>query len=593
VLETEGFQDVVLLQTVLEEVKNRSPSVHQRVRKLLTLPGKRFYVFSNEHHREAYAGEPASGESANDRNDRGIRLASAWYRKHLVGQGGPFVAVQVVMVSNDAGNRTRALAEIQAFEDRTNGYEALSLRDYCTGLTGQASLLDMLETGEELPSDKSALIYPEDYMSEAQLNELLKSGKALRGTLQASSYSPFEGVVMTGLEGSGELHSIQVSGRAALNRAVHGDSVAVVLLTKEELQGPKDNEESPTEDGGVQIGLIAEGDEVSASGSTAEQQRPKGRIVAIMNRKWKAYCGSLDRAGIRPDASLQSVLFCPMDRRIPRIRLRTRQAAELAGQRLLVAIDGWARTSGNPHGHLVRQLGPVGDRATETEAILLEHDVAHADWTPQVLACLPEAGPTWTWSPADMLGGRADLRHLQICSIDPPGCTDIDDALHARLLPNGNIEVGVHIADVTHFVPANTPLDVEAAARGTTVYLVDRRIDMLPPLLGTNLCSLRCDVDRLAFSCIWELTPAAQIVSTRFTKSAIRSRASFTYDQAQARLDAVTNGTQKPDDPLTSAIVTLNGLAKELKARRIAAGALSLASPRSPLPTGPGDSKPR
>jgi len=155
------------------------------------------------------------------------------------------------------------------------------------------------------------------------------------------------------------------------------------------------------------------------------------------------------------------------------------------------------------------------------------------------------------------------LRHLEICSIDPPGCTDIDDALHVRALANGNYEVGVHIADVTHFIRPNAAIDAEAAKRGTTVYLSNRRyalllclsqitlpallhkklfgcsflfphcvrlslstnsVDMVPELLSSNLCSLRGGEDRFAFSCIWELTPQAEIVSTEFTKSIIRSR---------------------------------------------------------------------
>ena len=103
------------------------------------------------------------------------------------------------------------------------------------------------------------------------------------------------------------------------------------------------------------------------------------------------------------------------------------------------------------------------------------------------------------------LATRKDFRDICVCSVDPPGCTDIDDALHARLLPGGLVEVGVHIADVTYFVPAGSALDKEAAARATTVYLVDRRIDMLPGLLGTNLCSLKSNVDRLAFSVVWRM----------------------------------------------------------------------------------------
>jgi exosome complex exonuclease DIS3/RRP44 len=140
-------------------------------------------------------------------------------------------------------------------------------------------------------------------------------------------------------------------------------------------------------------------------------------------------------------------------------------------------------------------------------------------------------------TPDDLLR-RKDLRHIRVTSIDPPGCTDIDDALHVRELPNGNFEVGVHIADVSHFVQEDAAIDREARARGNTVYLVNRRIDMLPSELSTDICSLKEKVDRFAFSCVWELTPEAEIVTTDFYKSIIRSACAHTYQQAQEKMYA-------------------------------------------------------
>ena len=183
----------------------------------------------------------------------------------------------------------------------------------------------------------------------------------------------------------------------------------------------------------------------------------------------------------------QSVLFYPLDRRIPRIRLRTRQIEALAGQRIVVAIDDWDAKSrytpcrrtfhdavfmasptrlGSvsrcltpccasfppscrfPAGHFVRTIGPIGDRETETEVILLEHDVAHHPFSPAVLGCLPS--PAWTADTDARTAAQAspppreDLRHLDICSVDPPGCTDIDDALHVVVLePGRRYQVGV------------------------------------------------------------------------------------------------------------------------------------------------------
>lgn len=196
-------------------------------------------------------------------------------------------------------------------------------------------------------------------------------------------------------------------------------------------------------------------------------------------------------------------------------------------QKILVTIDNWYPTSRYPDGHFVRALGRVASKEAEQESLLLEYEVPYRPFGKAILNCLPPEGDNWVVPKKDMecleWRDREDLRGLDICSIDPPGCQDIDDALHARRLPNGNIEAGVRkfplpsfsthkrfgltnnadIADVSHFVHPDNPMDSEAASRGTTVYLVDKRIDMLPSLLGTNLCSLRPFVERLAFSVIW------------------------------------------------------------------------------------------
>ncbi|KAI4180552.1 MAG: hypothetical protein L6R41_007178 [Letrouitia leprolyta] len=266
-----------------------------------------------------------------------------------------------------------------------------------------------------------------------------------------------------------------------------------------------------------------------------------------------------------------------MDKRVPKIRLRTRQADELIGRRVVVSIDAWDQDSRYPVGHFVRSLGNLETKEAETEALLLEFDVQYRPFPKGVLDCLPKEGHNWR-VPSDLTDhgwvGRKDLRDLLICSIDPVGCQDIDDALHARPLPNGNFEVGVHIADVSHFVRPNNAMDTEASIRGTTVYLVDKRIDMLPMLLGTDLCSLKPYVERVAFSCIWEITKDADVVNSIFTKSVIRSREAFSYEQAQLRID-----DKSQTDELTQGMRALLKLSEKLKKKRMDAGALNLASP--------------
>lgn len=272
------------------------------------------------------------------------------------------------------------------------------------------------------------------------------------------------------------------------------------------------------------------------------------------------------------DGGVAHALFVSKDRRIPKIRIQTRQLGNLLNKRIVVTVDSWDRLSRYPSGHYVRTIGEIGDRDAESEVVLIENDIDARPFSSQVLACLPPL--PWSVSSEDLANPiRQDLRHLRVFSVDPPGCKDIDDALHCTALSNGNFEVGVHIADVTNFLHPSTPLDDEAAQRGTSVYLVERRIDMLPKPLTEDICSLRADVERLAFSVIWEMTPEAEIISTRYTKSIIKSCAALSYIEAQTRMD-----DSRLADPLTTDLRNMNTLAKIMRHRRIERGALTLAS---------------
>lgn len=555
-LELSGmFEDILLLQTVLDEVRSNSPALYQRARGL-EARGKRVHVFSNEHHRETHITNEAA-ETPNDRNDRAIRRVAEWYQKEHRPKNSDKWPL-VILLTNDRENKRRAIEE--------DNLRCMSLGDYIKAIPSALKddhirfLLERFDSfeGEEEDGREEESKAPE-HLSLSVLKELIRDGKAYQGVLQCSAYSHLEGSVSTGL--SGELASIRVSGRDAINRAMHGDTVAVVLESTENLPNISAAD--------LPIVPTVDEDVVQAPSSRT------GRIVGILNRKIRTVVGALTASKGR---LTNLVLFVPIDRRLPWVELRTRNADSLRSQRLVVSIDGWERGRKNPHGHLVKLLGQIGDRAVETEAILLAHNVAHEPWTAAVLACLPDP-VLGRPSEADLGPTREDLRGLDVVSVDPPGCTDIDDALHARwLVPGERVEVGVHIADVTHYVQAGSALDREAAARGTTVYLVDRRIDMLPGLLGTDLCSLKEGVERLAFSllCIVDWA-TGEPVEVRFCKSLIRSRASFTYDQAQERLDTEESSTS--DDPLTASLVLLNSLAQRMRAKRFANGALSLASP--------------
>ncbi|GAW00013.1 RNB-domain-containing protein [Lentinula edodes] len=320
----------------------------------------------------------------------------------------------------------------------------------------------------------------------------------------------------------------------------------------------------------------------SSNQKPPSERQPTGRIVGIIKRNWRAYVCHIDSTSIEHSHSnhipLHSTVLCTP--RIlacsPEFAYWTVSAPDSPGYSKIFSYDV---DRGTPFFGYSRRTLREGQEA-EQESLLLEFEVPYRPFGKAILDCLPPEGEQWVVPPKgefdlqNIWRDREDLRDVIVCSIDPPGCQDIDDALHAKLLPNGNIEAGVHIADVSHFVLPDNPMDSEAAARGTTVYLVDNRIDMLPSLLGTNLCSLRPFVERLAFSSIWELTADAEIVSVRFTKSVIKSKAAFTYEEAQIRKD-----DPNLHDKLTNSIRLLNTLAIKLKAKRMAAGALNLASP--------------
>ncbi|KAJ1650843.1 exosome catalytic subunit dis3 [Dispira simplex] len=570
IIEHPALKDVVILQTCLNELRNLSLPTYHRLRTVIQDPDRRFYVFSNEHHRDTFV-DRLKDESPNDRNDRAIRRAVQWYVDHLTALNPP---VSALMLTDDADNRRKATEA---------GIPNSSVVDYFKELVDYPELLDMIAQVSLSHDTADRRVHYPEYVTKLQYQAGLKSNKYIQGSMNISHHNFLEGHIFGKVDG--EERSIAILGREHMNRAIQGDIVVVELLPKSEWQRTPteillNEEEAENDDGtpveGQENGKGSDNASVSTSDNSAIPAQPTGKVVAIVRRNWRAYCGHLDPKAGRNRAKqsgAQGILFLPMDSRIPRIKIRTRQVTQLLGQRVVVAIDSWPSNSKHPLGHFIKALGSAGDRTTETEVLLMEHDVPYQEFSRQVLADLPVEGDEWIVQDQH-LKNRQDLRHLDVCSIDPPGCTDIDDALHCVLLPNGNYQVGVHIADVTHFVKPNTAMDKEAARRCTTVYLVDRRIDMLPALLGTNLCSLRSHVDRLAFSCMWELDTEANIVDVRFTKSVIRSRHSFTYDEAQSRIE---DGTLQ--DTVTLGIRNLNQLAKNLRARRMAKGALTLASP--------------
>ncbi|KAI1487262.1 mitotic control protein dis3 [Biscogniauxia mediterranea] len=580
--QSSAFYDVVILQTVLEELRNRSLPLYNRLIGLTKSEDKRFYVFFNEFRLETHVARDPD-ETINDRNDRAVRRAVSWYNEHLASSKGKMA---VVMLTDDRGNLEKA---------KNENVPASTLRDYVSSLPEADRLLDMIAESQErgISRDKKSaeFLYPE-YYSMSKIMTGIKNGTLHQGIFNVSPYNYLEGSIKV----PAFPKALLVLGRDNINRAVDGDVVVVEVLPQDQWKEPSTkiieeeaitkNENADAEDGEDIVTekerrALQEQVKKTQGLSTEGRPQPTARVVGAIKRNWRQYVGHVDQSSVSNAAKhgrkQESVFLIPMDKKVPKIRIRTRQAGELLGKRILVTIDSWDRESRHPVGHFVRSLGELETKAAETEALLLEHDVQYRPFPKTVLDCLPKEGHDWRVPASTDDPGwkdREDLRELLICSIDPPGCQDIDDALHARPLPNGNFEVGVHIADVSHFVKPNNAMDTEASIRGTTVYLVDKRIDMLPMLLGTDLCSLKPYVERYAFSVLWELNESADIINVRFTKSVIKSREAFSYEQAQLRID-----DDSQQDDLTKSMRTLLMLSKKLKQKRMDAGALSLSSP--------------
>ena len=236
------------------------------------------------------------------------------------------------------------------------------------------------------------------------------------------------------------------------------------------------------------------------------------------------------------------------------------------GQKVIIDLVEWADPTDPddaPVGRVREILGTAGEHEVEMHAILAEYGLPYT--MPAAVTAAAEAIPR-AIDPAE-IARRKDFREVTTLTIDPTDAKDFDDALSLRTLPGGGWEVGVHIADVTHYVVPGGIVDEEARNRATSVYLVDRTVPMLPEVLSNDLCSLRPNEDRLAFSAVFELDAEAQVQQEWFGRTVIHSDRRFTYDEAQTRIET-------GEGDFAEEIRVLHGLASRLRDRRFAAGGI-------------------
>ncbi|CAJ1050140.1 DIS3-like exonuclease 1 [Xyrichtys novacula] len=336
-----------------------------------------------------------------------------------------------------------------------------------------------------------------------------------------------------------------------------------------------------------------QGEEKGGVEENQSQPLPTGRVVGILQRNWRDYVVTFPpRDGSQSQSrNSQRILVVPWDHRIPKIRISTQQADTLQDHRVVVRIDSWEISSLYPNGHSVRVLGRAGELETEVQTILIENCIHVPPFSDAQLREMPPNSPEKPWAmDPDQVAQRRDLRETHLVfSIDPQGCEDVDDTLSVRRIAGGKLlELGVHIADVTHFVREGSLTDLEARSRATTYYLADRRFDMLPAVLSAELCSLLGGVDRYAMSVLWELdSQTLAVTRVWFGRTVIRSSYQLHYELAQAllngepvRVPELTALTSEERDAklaqLTEALETLTHVARHLRAQRDRGGALEL-----------------
>ena len=296
-------------------------------------------------------------------------------------------------------------------------------------------------------------------------------------------------------------------------------------------------------------------------------KRREGEVVEIVERSKAPFVGILHYVGAQAWVLMQGKNM-PYDITVDAEQARAMGAEQ--GMKVAAVVDRWDRGENEPSGHLTDVLGMPGANETEMHAILAEYNLPYR-FEPEVENAAE--GISEKIGAAE-LKGRKDFRKTLTFTIDPADAKDFDDAISFKPLDNGNYEVGVHIADVSYYVKPGSVVDKEARNRGTSVYLVDRTVPMLPEKLCNKLCSLRPNEDKLTFSAVFEISPKADIKSRWIGRTVICSDYRFDYDQAQEIIEA---GKTRSD--IETAIVSLNAIAAILKQKRRKLGAIDFDRP--------------
>ena len=288
-------------------------------------------------------------------------------------------------------------------------------------------------------------------------------------------------------------------------------------------------------------------------------KRPEGEVVEIINRSRASFVGTVEVtkqfAFLIPDNKNM-----PFDLFIPLSKLNGAKQ----GQKAVARMVEWDQRSRNPVGEITEVLGDPGENDTEMHAILAEFGLPNR-FEPETESAAEHISAEIT---SEEISARRDFRDVATFTIDPEDAKDFDDALSLKKLDNGNMEVGIHIADVTHYVKPGTVIEKVAQERATSVYLVDRTIPMLPERLSNHICSLNPSEDKLTYSAVFVLDGKANVLKEWFGRTIIRSDKRFSYSEAQ---DVIDTG----EGDMKEQLLTLHNLAQMLRSKRFASGSFA------------------
>ncbi|OEY72552.1 ribonuclease R [Salegentibacter salarius] len=305
-------------------------------------------------------------------------------------------------------------------------------------------------------------------------------------------------------------------------------------------------------------------------------KKSEGEVTKILNRKRTEFVGVLDMQKdfgfvVIGDPKMYTDIFVQ----------KNKMGEAKDGDKVVVELEEWPEKADSPFGKIIQVLGTPGEHHTEIHSILAQYGLPHE--FPQEIEDF--ANQIDTSIQPEEIKKRRDMRDVLTFTIDPADAKDFDDALSFQKLENGNVEVGIHIADVSHYLQPGTVLDDEAYERATSVYLVDRVVPMLPEVLSNNACSLRPNEEKYTFSAVFEIDKNTKVVNEWFGRTVTYSDARFAYEEAQQIIEtekgdipediSIQNKAYTAKDEIVDAVLTMNSMAKKMRSTRMRQGAIS------------------